>query len=48
MRLDTRRTWKACGSAESSIFRFESSANSAIIDTILKVFSALNAEINQF
>jgi DNA-binding XRE family transcriptional regulator len=34
------------GVQKSQISKLESSANSATIDTILKVFKALNAEIN--
>jgi len=34
------------GVQKAQISRLESSANSATIDTILKVFSALNSEIN--
>ena len=37
---------KLIGVQKAQISKLESSANSATIDTILKVFKALNAEIN--
>jgi DNA-binding XRE family transcriptional regulator len=37
---------KLVGVQKAQISKLESSANSATIDTILKVFKALNAEIN--
>lgn len=37
---------KLIGVQKSQISKLESSANSATIDTILKVFSALKAEVN--
>lgn len=37
---------KLVGVKKAQISKLESSANSATIDTILKVFKALNAEIN--
>ncbi|MBK7425764.1 MAG: helix-turn-helix transcriptional regulator [Saprospiraceae bacterium] len=44
--LTQEQLGKLVGVQKAQISKIESSANSATIDTILKVFKALNAEIN--
>jgi HTH-type transcriptional regulator/antitoxin HipB len=44
--LTQEQLGKLVGVQKSQISKLESSANSATIDTILKVFKALKAEIN--
>ncbi len=44
--LTQEQLGKLIGVNKSQISKLESSANSATIDTILRVFKALNAEIN--
>ena len=46
MQLTQEELGKLVGVQRAQISKLESSANSATIDTILKVFSALKAEIN--
>lgn len=45
-KLTQEELGRLVGVQKSQISKLESSANSATIDTILKVFKALNAEIN--
>lgn len=45
-KLTQEELGKLVGVKKAQISKLESSANSATIDTILKVFKALNAEIN--
>jgi HTH-type transcriptional regulator/antitoxin HipB len=40
------RLWKLVGVQKTQISRLERSANSATIDTVLKVFKALKADIH--
>lgn len=44
--LTQEELWNLIGVKKSQISKFESSANSATIDTIIKVFKALKADIN--